>query len=182
MIADEKTMEKMSREYDEVLRRNKLMDGTSQHDVADDNKSSRKNHSPHCYGLKCATGDLMERKLFENIYYLEKDMIAMMKHLHAIAPMEARSAIDSIIKIKRRDSHMILKCYYNVTDDIMEYSPTLSHDRSYCRLLKFIISNQQRLLIMLAESNRYCAYVKRVVNNELTVGYALNSMAIYCRR
>lgn len=182
MIADENTMAAMSREYDEVLRRNKLMDGISQYNHTESNISRSQKHSPHCYGLKCADGDLKERKLFENIYYLEKDMIALIKHLHSIAPMGARDAIDSLIKIKRRDSHMILKCYYNVTDDMMEYSPTISHDRNYCRLLRYIISNQQRLLVMLGESHRYCAYIKRVISNELTAGYILNSMAIYCRQ
>ncbi len=177
MIPDDESIENMNREYDKVLRRKELLNG-----VDDTVKVVSHRASPPCYGLKCGTGDLMEKKLFADIYHMQMDMVAQLKHLHTIAPYDMREEISNVIKIKRRDSKMILKCYYNTTDDVMTHSPTLSHDRNYCRLLRHIIANQQKLLIMLAGSHKQCVYIKRVISNELTAGYILNSMAIYCRR
>ena len=179
MIADEDAIANMSKEYEKVLRRTDLMKG-----VGDVSSNPNKNtmRSPRCYGLKCGNSDIQERELFGKIYYLEMDMIAQLKRLHMISPLDVREEISSVIKIKKRSSRMLLKCYYNSDDDMIKYTPTLSHDRNYCVLLRHIISNQEKLLVLLTYSRRHCVYIKRVISNELTAGYLLNSMAIYCRR
>ena len=179
MIADDDAMADMSREYEKVLRRSDLMKGVDvPHHQASDKSMI---HSPRCYGVKCGTGDLKERKLFEKIYCLEMDMISQLKHLHMIAPLDVREQISNVIKLKKRCGAKLLRCYYNSGDEIIQYLPVISHDRNYCRLLKHIISDHEKLLVMLTRSHRYCVYIKRVFSIELTAGYILNSMAIYCR-
>ena len=169
MIANDDMIKMMNREFQEVENRKNMVE-------------NKKNHS--CYGVlgaKCGTEDIREKKLFERIYFLEQDMIMMLRKLHTIAPMDFRDEITNAIKIKMKNSNRILKCYYNVTDNKMSYSANLAHDNNYCRLLWHIMKNQRKLLVMLDSSKRHCVYIKKVIQSELTCGYILNSIACYCK-
>lgn len=165
MLPNEETIELMNKEYRELNIRNDLMS---------------KPISKPCYSGRCGQ-DVKDKRLYESIYYLEQDMIMALRRLHTIAPREFREEIAECIKSKKRNSNKILRCYYNVTDSQMSYAPVLSHDNNYCRLLRQIIRQQQRLLLMLTDVRYRCAYIRRVMEKEFSVGYVLSSVAIYCR-
>lgn len=175
MLPNDEIMEMMSKEYLKQENRKEMIKGQGTQ-----TKSNVKLISPTCYGGKCGI-DIRQRKVFEHIYQLEQDMIMELRHLHTIAPRNFRERIGDSIRIKKRNSAKILKCYYNTTSDKMNYSPTISHDNDYCRLLRHIIKRQQQLLVLLVGVRKRCVYVNQLIQDELSVGYILNSVAIYCR-
>ncbi len=133
-----------------------------------------------CKSKKCGT-DPKQTKLFERIYFAQQDLIMALKQLYTTAPHNVKDDIADIIKLKKTDSNLALKCYYSVTDNKISYAPILSHEEDYCRLLKKIISMQKQLLLMLNKTKYMCAYSKKIIQNEWTVSYILTTIGMYCR-
>lgn len=143
-------------------------------------------NSPHhrqfklCKGAKCGT-DPKQKKLFERIYFGEQDMIMALRQLYTIAPLGIKDDISDMIKLKKTTSSLALKCYYASTDNKLSYSPILSHEEDYCKLLRHIIIMQKQLLLMLNKSKYMCAHSKQMIQNEWTVSYILTTIGICCK-
>lgn len=133
-----------------------------------------------CKGAKCGT-DLKQKKLFERIYFGEQDMIMALRQLYTIAPISIKDDISDIIKLKKSTSSLALKCYYSSTDNKLSYSPILSHEEDYCKLLRHIIIMQKQLLLMLNKSKYLCAHSKQMIQNEWTVSYILTTIGMCCK-
>lgn len=133
-----------------------------------------------CKGPKCGT-DLKQKKLFERIYFAEQDLIMALRQLYTIAPIGIKDDISDIIKLKKTNSSLALKCYYSSTDSKLSYSPVLSHEEDYCKLLRHIITMQKQLLLMLGKAKFLCVYSKKMIQNEWTVSYILTTIGMCCK-
>ncbi len=166
----------MNKEYNELQRRKGLLCKDCQRAV------SPPQHHPVslCKSTKCGT-DPRQTKLFERIYFAEQDLIMALRQLFTTAPHHVKDDIADIIKLKKTNSNLALKCYYSATDNKISYAPILSHEEDYCRLLKQIITMQKHLLLMLNKAKNMCAYSKKMIQNEWTASYILTSIGMYCR-
>lgn len=177
LMPSDEQINMMNKEYNELQRRKELLCT---------NNSQSCNTPPKampislCKSKKCGT-DPKQTKLFERIYFAEQDLIMALKQLFTTAPHHVKDDIADIIKLKKTNSNLTLKCYYNVTDNKLNYAPNLSHEEDYCRLLKHIISMQKQLLLMLNKAKYMCVYSKKIIQNEWTVSYILTTIGMYCR-
>ena len=175
LLPSEEQINMMNKEYNELNRRKGLLC---------DNCDNKNNHTYHpkplCKSPKCGT-DPKQKKSFERIYFAEQDLIMALRQLFTIAPHHIKDDIADIIKIKKTNSNLTLKCYYASTDSEISYAPILSHEEDYCRLLRHIITMQKQLLLMLNKAKFLCVYSKKMIKNEWTASYIIITIGIYCR-
>lgn len=145
-----------------------------------DSQMPRVNSFKMCKSPKCGT-DPKQKKLFERIYFGEQDMIMALRQLYTVAPLSIKDDISDILKLKKSTSSLVLKCYYASTDVKLSYSPVLSHEEDYCKLLRHIIIMQKQLLLMLGKSKYLCAHSKQMIQNEWTVSYILATIGVCCK-
>ncbi|MDE6967385.1 MAG: hypothetical protein K2P12_01890 [Clostridia bacterium] len=177
LLPSEEQINMMNKEYNEMQRRKNLIGDNCSLPAVKNNA-----HRPvlSCKGAKCGT-DPKQSKLFERIYFAEQDMIMALKQLYTIAPHNAKDDIADLIKIKKTNSNLALKCYYSVSDNKISYAPILSHENDYCRLLRHISNMQKQLLLMLNKSKCMCVYSKKMIQYEWTASYIITNISIYCR-
>ena len=177
LLPSEDQINMMNKEYNEITRRRELMC-----ENCEKYKSNINGYRPValCKSAKCGT-DPKQKKLFERIYFAEQDLIMALRQLFTIAPHHIKDDIADIIKIKKTNSNLTLKCYYASTDSEISYAPILSHEEDYCRLLRHIITMQKQLLLMLNKAKFLCVYSKKMIKNEWTASYIIITIGIYCR-
>lgn len=165
LLPNDDAINMMNKEYNEQMRRTNL---ANQNTIC-----PLKKHS-------LCNVDIKQQQLFAKLYFVEQDIIMCLKNLFSFAPFDAKDDIADLIKLKKSNSNLLLKCYYNVSDNKLSYAPNLSHDNNYCRLLKRICSLQKQLLLLLAKTKYSCVYSKKIAQNEWTCSYMLNNLCVFC--
>lgn len=189
LLPSEAEVKMMNKEYNELLRRknmveNDIIKAPNMCDNLNNNTKCESSISLNYATMKTASNkkiDITEKATFERIYYAEKDMIMALKQLFSIAPNDTKDDIADIIKLKKSNCNSILKCYYKKGDEVLNYSPIISHDHDYCRLLKRISNIQKHILLMLTKTKLVCPFTKKITAQEWTASYILSSIGIFCK-